>query len=121
MRIQMIEEGRSKPVPNPPAPAEGERNTFVVTFDWGADATRGMLDALRTAGYHSVTADRYPRTTLICRVAKATRDAAFTKVISDNLLDNGSAMAARREGPIYVWPDRPWEGDEEKKWRVVNP
>lgn len=118
-RLRIIE-GKVKPIANPPAPAVENRKTFVVSFDWGENATAGMLNAIRSAGYHAATADRFPRTTLIVRTSKRLKDTELLEVISDNLLGNGSAIVARRGGPIYVWPDQPWQKDEDKEWRAVT-
>ena len=117
----LLEEAAAKPRPNPAEPAAGRRRTYLITFDWGRDDTDGMLDALRAAGFFAVAKPRYPRTSIVCRTSDAVPERQLLETVSNNLQDNGSAMVLRIGGEfIWTWPDKPWQGSDEKSWRRIS-
>lgn len=106
--------------PNPELPPEGQRATYVITFDYSVGATEGMLDALRNGGFYARSNPCYPRTTIICRTSDAVKFVRVLRVISENLEANGSAMVVRLgHSAAWIWPDKPWRDTKKKEWKSL--
>lgn len=116
-KLQSLTEGNPRP-DNPPEPDASSRKSFLISFDNGKGSTDGMLDALRSGGYHAWTNSRLPRTTIVCRTALTVSEKSILKTVSETLEDNGSATVAQiGSDHVSVWPDQPWEAGKAKIWK----